>query len=321
MVSRIVKRRKRCAVTAMLTVLIVLAGSVTAYAADNAVTGKGWKPAKKKITAKMSRVSRNGKRFELRKAAGETLYKYDTVQGMCADDEGHGFYTLFNRKTDKCKLVKVSLEDMKVLKVSKALKVHHGNSLTFDTRRRRLVVANGDNGTWKITLVNPKNLKVIKNKKVKCPKKVKGMPKKVRRRFNGITAIAYNAKRDVYVARLKDEHNMVILTPKFKVKRYFKAQGKNEKMLFQGLDSYGDYTLDCESFTGKARYNVIVIRNWKGKVVSKVKIPPKGGLELEEVYHVGSRFYVGFYFTTNQKHDEKKYRVKRYNYFYRIRNL
>ena len=320
--------KKRITVwTALVCAAMLLAGAAAAapvYAVSDDVTGKGWEPPKKKkVWMKIVSVKKGGKKkgdkFELRKGARQALYKYDTLQGACADD-GYGYYTLFNRKKDKCRLVKVRLKDMKVIKVSRALAVNHGNSLTYDSKRGRLVVCHGDKGTWKITLVDPKKLKVIGTRKIRIGKSVPGMPKKVRRQFNGITAIAYNAKRDVYVARIKDEHNLVILTSKFKVKRYMKACGKSD-MLFQGMDSYGDYIFDCQSFDKKHKYNLITIRNWKGKVVSRVKIRRKAGLELEEVYHDGPVFYAGFYYTTNQYHDDKKYRVKRYGYLYRIPKL
>ena len=314
-------RRRRLALTALITTVMMVVGTMVSMAAmSDEESGRNWKPPKKKnVTVKMVRLTRDGKRFELRKAARQTLYKYDTIQGACADN-GYIYYTMYNRDVEKCKIVKVRIKGRKVVKVSKALKVQHGNSLTYDTRRDRLVVAHGDGGTWKISLLNPKTLKVTAVKRLKLPKKVSGMPKKVHRQFNGITAIAYNARRDVYVARLKDEHNFLILTNKFKIKRYLKVAGKSD-MVCQGLDSYGDYTLEALSFNKKYRYNLIVIRNWKGKVVSRVKVPRKSGLELEEVFHDGDVFYAGFYFTTNQYHDDRRHHVKRYNFLYRLPKL
>ena len=42
------------------------------------------------------------------------------------------------------------------------------------------------------------------------------------------------------------------------------------------------------------------------------------GYELQCLFHDGDRWYTGFYYTTSQKHDNKKHKVKRYNYLYEI---
>ena len=71
-------------------------------------------------TAKLSMVSKGGKRFDVRIAAGQPMYGYDTVQGACSY-KGYAYFALYNRKKERIKIAKVNLGTMKVVKVSKPL--------------------------------------------------------------------------------------------------------------------------------------------------------------------------------------------------------
>ena len=62
----------------------------------------------------------NSATYNLRVAAGEKLFGYDTFQGACSDGT-NAYYILYNRTVEKCKIVKVRLKDFKLVKVSSAL--------------------------------------------------------------------------------------------------------------------------------------------------------------------------------------------------------
>lgn len=278
---------------------------------------KTWPP--KGGTAQLTMMTCDGVTFNLTAAAKQKLYSYDTLQGFCTA-KGYGYFSLYNRTKNKSKIVKVNMSTMQVVKVSGAKKIYHANSMTYNTRTNQIIIANGAPKHKRITIVYASNLKTKGNKTIKLPKKVAGMKKKTRKKYAGISAIAYNESKNVYVARMRKTNNLLILNSKFKVKKYIVLKGK-AKLLYQGLDTYGNYTLDCQSFKGSKKYSLITIRNWNGGVVSKITIPKGKGLELEEVSHDGNTFYAGFYYTTNQKHDDKKHKVKRTNYIYRIENI
>ena len=272
------------------------------------------------IDVEMTRLKFKSGTFNLTKAAKQKLFGYDTLQGCCAYN-GYGFFALQNRDKNKAKIVKVRLSNMKVLKVSSAKKLYHANSLTYNTRTKQLVVAHGYPDAKTISVISPKTFKTIQKVTLEMPAEVPGMTENAINEYNGINAIAYNKKRDVYVARGRKSNDFLILNPDFQPIECVIAQDK-VKMTPQGLDSYGDYTLDCQSFKGKNHFNLIIVRNWRGEVVTRYNIPIGDGLEFEEAFHSGNDFYAGFYFSTI-KWDKKEelYLPKRYNYVYSMDNV
>ena len=90
--------------------------------------------------------------------------------------------------------------------------------------------------------------------------------------------------------------------------------------------------------TSKQKYNIITVYDWDGKYISKINV--KKGYEIESIYHVGSKYYAGFYrsyYRTRYKDVEKtvkvdgkekkkkvkvKYReYQRDNYVYQIKGI
>ena len=86
----------------------------------------------------ITQLSKDGKVFDLREAAGQSLYSYDTLQGACAHD-GFVYYTLYDRNKEKCKIAKADLMSLEVVKVSAPLPIYHGNNLTYNTRKNLIL--------------------------------------------------------------------------------------------------------------------------------------------------------------------------------------
>ncbi len=252
--------------------------------------------------------SSDGAAFNLTRAAGQKLYRYDTLQGACAND-GYGYFTQYNRKNDKTKIVKVRLADMRVVKVSKPLNIKHANGITYNTRKDIIVVANSTPRPKRLSVIDPRTLKLKYHKTIKTKW----------RNFRGVGAIAYNEKHNCYICYTRKYHDLVLLNEKLKpYKRIRKNAGKN--MIYQGLDSLGDRIYLCQSFKGRRNYNLITVYNMKGRVVSKVKLRTgKPKKELETIFHDGTRFYAGFYSFYGAKADEQSRHVKRKNYVFRFR--
>jgi hypothetical protein len=156
----------------------------------------------------MTLLKKGGKTFDLRKAARQMLYRYDTLQGACANN-GYGYFTLYNRSVEKCKIVKVDLATLEVIKVSKPLPVYHGNNLTFNTKKNLIVATCCKVKDKRAVFIDPKTLKVRYNKDIKL-KASKKIPKSVVNSYKGFTAIAYNEKNDCYVGRLRGSGNVII---------------------------------------------------------------------------------------------------------------
>ena len=266
----------------------------------------------------MTPLTKDGKVFDLRTAAGQKLYGYDTLQGACAND-GYGYFTLYNRNKERCKIVKVDLNTLDVIKVSASLPIYHANNLTYNTKKNLILATCCRVRTKRAVFVDPNTLRVVGKKDIKL-KKSKKIPKAVVKKYKGFTAIAYNEKHDCYVGRLRNNHNVIIFNGNLKPVKYVKLKGKRTNLLNQGMESAGDYIYDVRSFKGKRKYNMVTIHTLSGAYVGKIKFPyvKSPGYELECIFHDGDNFYAGYYHSTSQKHDKKKYRVKRYNFIYKL---
>ena len=272
--------------------------------------------------ASLTLLEKNGKFFDYRTEAGQKLYGYDTLQGACAN-KGYAYLTLYNRDVEKCKIVKVDLASLTVVKVSKKLPIYHANNLTYNTRKNLIVATCCRVKDKRVVFINPKTLKVTKKKNIKLTKKVKGLPKSVRKKYKGFTAIAYNEQKNCYVGRLRNDNNVIIFDGNMKPKKYVKLSGKNTKLLNQGMESIGDYIYDVRSFKGMRLYNVVTIHTMKGEYAGQMVFPygTFPGNELQCIFHDGGQFYAGFYNTTSQIHDTKANHVKRLNRLFRVNNL
>ncbi|MBP3897620.1 MAG: hypothetical protein J6D57_07325 [Mogibacterium sp.] len=288
----------------------------------NDVSAASKKKAKKQRTASMTLVKKGNGAFDFRSEAGEKLYGYDTLQGACAN-AGYAYLTLYNRNVESCKIVKVKLSTREVVKVSSPLPVYHANCLTYNTRKNLLVATCCRVMDKRAVFIDPNTLTVTSYKDIQLTKKVKRLPKSVRRKYKGFTAIAYNSQKDCYVGRLRSNNNVIIFDGNLNPKKYVVLKGKQTALLNQGMDSVGNYIYDVRSFKGKKKYSMVTVHTMSGKLVGKVKFPygPAPGNELQCIFHDGRQFYAGFYYTTSQAHDYASYHVNRTNTLYYLNNM
>ena len=266
----------------------------------------------------MTPLLKNGVPFDLTAEAGQRLYGYDTLQGACANG-GYAYYALFNRDVDKCKIVKVRLDGMSVVKVSAPLKIYHANCLTYNTRKKTIVATCCQVKDKRVVYIDPVRLTVTGKTDIAL-KASKKIPKSVVRKYKGFTAVAYNAANDCYVGRLRGNNNVIILDGSMRPLRYVKLKGKDTKLLNQSIETDGNYIYDVRSFKGRRKYNQVTIHTLGGAYVGKMRFAYGNapGNELECIFHDGGRWYAGFYYTTSQKHDDKKHKAKRNNRLYEI---
>lgn len=252
------------------------------------------------ITFKLSLLTKNGKAFELRRQAKQKLYGYDILQGSCTDGK-YGYYVLYHKKKEKCKIIKVRLSDLKVIKKSKSLALSHGNDLTYNSKTKKIVAVHATEKPKRLTIVNPSTLKIEKNINVSVPSSIKG--------FSGI---AYDSTRNQYVLYTNKAHNFVILNSKFKLIKQIKPTKKN-KTTYQGIDASKDYILVAQSPKPKTKqiWNIISVYDWTGKHLYDAKVSTK--YEIESIYHIGNTYYAGFYkeyYNVKYKYKTKKVKVK-----------
>lgn len=261
--------------------------------------------AKKTKTASYTRLKYKKKTFELKGKAKQSVGGYDTVQGGCSDGK-YAYYTLYNRKVEKCKIVKVKLSNMKVSKVSGILEIAHGNDMTYNSSMKRLVVTHTNVYTKRISIVNPSTLKIERTLDVKIPAKMSGVSDKDLKNVKGFAGIAYNAKRKQYVTFLKSTGDFMILDKNFNPISYIKPTSKST-LTKQGIDVTDDYIL--VSYSGST--NIIMVYNWEGQYVTRINV--KKGYEIENIFHVGKQYYATFY---TSYYKNKK--LCRDNYVYKI---
>ena len=152
---------------------------------------------------------------------------------------------------------------------------------------------------------------------------MKKIPRSVWKKNKGITAIAYNEKHNCYVARLRQDGNIVILNRNLVPLRYVKLKGKKTGLLVQGIETAGNYIYDVRSFKGRRHYCMVTVHTMAGKYVGQMKFPygTAPGKELQCIFHDGRQFYAGFYYSTSQMDDTKRNHVNRINLIQRLNNL
>ncbi len=266
-----------------------------------------------RYTPAVKRLSKAGTWLDLRKLAGQKLYGYDIFQGACTDGK-YGYYVLYNKKKEKCRIVKLRLSDNKVVKVSRVLEIHHGNDITYNRHTGKLLAVHlSGNNPYRIAVIDPSTLKLERNRTVKLPKKLPGASRATLKKQKGINGIAYDPDRKQYVLRVRVYGDFIITDKNLKPLRYIRPSVKKIKpRLYQGLEVINGYigSVEASSDTGTYdRYNILNLYRWNGSYVGRINI--KKGNELENIFFANGRGYAGFYHEYYVKG-----KLKRNNYIY-----
>ena len=269
----------------------------------------------KKLTVKYLR--KKGKRINYTKTAGQVTGGYCISQGAC----GYGKYTyllLYNRGSGYSRIVKVLTKNGKVKKVSAPLALNHGNDMTYNSKEKFLAVVNYTGKPWRLTLVDPKTLEIIRHVTVKCPESTYNATAETVSGWKGITGIAYNRKRDVYVASLLDSNNYVILDSNFTIEKQISVV-KSDKYMRQGLEVTDDFILRTRSpIYASQKYNIISVYDWFGNYVCQLRTHWIG--EAEGAFVQGKKLYGNLYRSRYKKVKVGKGKNKKYISVYRQEN-
>ena len=255
----------------------------------------------------------SGEHFDVRIAAGEKTWGYDTIQGACAH-EGYAYMSLYNRQKEKIKIAKVDLSTMKVVKKSEVLGCRcHGDSLAYNERNNTIVICRGKGSRKSIAVVDASSLRLKYTKTINISRKMVGG------KYYGLSSIAYNAENNFYIVKLKGSSNKIVrLSSSFKPVKRIKIEGNRSYLLAQSLYTTGDFMYDVQSFKGKHKYNLITVRNvFTGKLLGRMVIASgKSGqlYELENVFCDDGQWYISFYRAKVLKRGDRE----RKNYLCRI---
>lgn len=216
----------------------------------------------------------------IRELAGTQLKHYTVTQGATCDS-GRVFM-VFEQKPNKakkrahrCKIAVYDMASGKVVKVSGALKLGHGNDIAI---RDGILYVTHSEGSKVVHRVDAKTLKQLKGIKVTVPSKFKG---KGITEFNGIACYGSG-----YLLRVMGGSGMVVVNPAFKVTRYFKA--KPNYKTSQGMTVDGKTIVRAFSQLQSGN-NYLVEYSVKG--IEKNRLKVKIGGEMEGVFvHNGKRY-------------------------------
>ena len=256
----------------------------------------------------INQINSGSKPFELTSAARQSIGKYDTLQGGCAY-KNTGWFILYNRKVSRCKIVKVDMKTMKVLQVSRDMPISHGNSMTYNPHSNVLVVAHGPNKYRKVSVINPSKLKIINTVNLKVSSSTPGITKKYARKFKGITSIAYNADKKLYVGRVKGYNHLLMLNSSLKPVKYIRLK-YGTKQLYQGICSFDNKILVAQSPNKYGRYNQVLVYDWNGNYQSTVRFCKR--YELETVFQNNGELYAGYYTSYYKTYYLEGFRIKVY---------
>lgn len=237
---------------------------------------------------------------------------YDQLQGGGIGSKYAFFISVDNSKTkEKCLLSKAKVQKgkwktiKKIKDTSKAYKkkkirLNHGNDLTYDSTKKKVVIVSkrqkGKNKTKveksSVTLVNPTTLKPTKQIALGIQ----------------IYCIAYNKSRNQYVAGKSGGTNFYILDSNFNKVKEISGQPLGNSTSRQGADCDNNYIYFLQNIKSNGKYvNVLMVYTWDGTFVKKVKFS-NYSKEGEHIFHKGTKFYMGF------NHKNGKSQVRNLNF-------
>lgn len=263
-----------------------------------------------KMVKKIKKKKRIVKK-EYRSLAKQKMYGYDTFQGA-ASDGTYAYHVMCCEKTQKCKIAKIRVSTGKVVKVSKALKIGHGNDATYDYRRKELVTTYKRGQTRYVAVIDPKTLKLKRYQKLHFPKRIPGLNKKSTDAIKGIAAIAYDKSTGNFIGRIKKWRSFIIIDGDYNVIGFIKARSYKD-YLCQTIECTDKVILHAQSPQKKGqKYNIISVYDYNGNYMATIKTA-RSGREIESIYRVGKKLYAGEYYShykTKTKTVTKKVKVR-----------
>ena len=202
----------------------------------------------------------------------DPAYKRMNMQGGGWDGT-FGYYAMNELGRDasvRTKLYKVDLDRWEVVAESGPFFFCHANDITYDSRHDRLLVTHCNVDPHMISSVDPKTLTL--NEQLRIP---------VRH-----YALAYNPKRDQYVAGKSACYDISVMDSNFQELKVYECEDGFTK---QGMECDDDFIY---FFHTGCRYNHIWIYDWDGKHIRTVKVPMVG--ESENLFRRGNGFVAAF---------------------------
>ena len=144
--------------------------------------------------------------LSLRPMLGEGNNGYAVAQGAATDGK-YGYFLMASSDNQKGRLIKINLSNPGEYYAGQVMGIHHGNGMTYDSKRNRLVCVGY--GAWRqqLSFIDPNTLQLTSQQDVSYPYPIEGVSEAAKQ--NGLGAIAYVKEYDVFVARSRGRNNGV----------------------------------------------------------------------------------------------------------------
>ena len=232
------------------------------------------------------------KRLEYRALAKQKMFGYDTFQGACSSGK-YNYYILYNRVKEKCKIIKVRNSDKKVIKVSKPLPLDHGNDITFDSKRKRIICVHYGRHPRRLSIINTKKLTITKSVDVKVPIGLYGASDEFIKSIKGMTGIGYDSWADEFIVSIKGARHYMALSPSFEPLRIIKVP-EHDPYMKQGMTVKAGFIIrSFSAYNRTYNQNILFIYDVAGNYVKSVKLGR--GYEIESIFFIGKKLYANTY--------------------------
>ena len=136
--------------------------------------------------------------LSLRDMIGEGHDGYSVTQGAATDGR-YAYYMMTSSSNQNGRVLRVNLSNPADYAAGPVINIHHANGMTYDSKRKQLVAVGY--GVWKhqLSFIDPNSLNLVSQRYIAYPYNIGGVDNSAK--HNGIAAIAYIPKYNVYVAR------------------------------------------------------------------------------------------------------------------------
>ena len=245
-------------------------------------------------TIKTEYIKLGGKPADIRSMTRKLEY-FTVTQGACSD--GRYVYMIFERKqrggrTHRCKIVKLSPNPLKIVRVSGELKIGHGNDMTF---RDGILYVTHSAGTMRHPLkllihrVDSVSLNQLTDVKVNIPSE------KINTRIKAFNGIACFGKG--FILRVMGSPVMLVTDSRFNAERYFRTEKFYRTS--QGIEQRSGVTYRIYARGQSSRRNFLVKFDDSGCLLKRSLLEVRG--EIEGIFFLGKDLYATVYLKTKKK--------------------
>lgn len=211
---------------------------------------------------------------DLREYAGQTRGGYAVAQGGATDGQ-YAYVLLVSSSNQYGRLAKVSVSNPSNLAaVSEVLPTTHGNGITYDSRRNRIVVIgrdDADTGRYRrqeITVIDAASLSsspLMQQNLNYSNYSEDNSYFTSKQRERGLGAISYSPKYDVYIAKQRDYNNLIVIDPDtLKAIGLIMTRVNQHGGSGQAMDGDDQFVYMLKSSYGSGNTNVLFALDWNG---------------------------------------------------------